>query len=186
MGQGKLKHLQVRSLWLQELVQSRRVSLQKVLGTENPADLFTKALPVATLKWMRARVGVRVSEAKSEESEAGIQMSDSRFSLLIGLGLLCAVLFGVFAGLFGVWVLNVDLRRSKLRGPEANQSKGSEQAAPPTKSEREDPPKIFIAPSAGTKFHLASECPGLNSASTVKTYDLCKICAEKKKTTKRA
>ena len=41
-GLGKLRRLDVHTLWLQQAVRSKRISLRKVLGTENPADIFTK------------------------------------------------------------------------------------------------------------------------------------------------
>ena len=41
-GLGKIRHLDVTDLWCQEKVRSGAVSLHKVLGTENPADIMTK------------------------------------------------------------------------------------------------------------------------------------------------
>ena len=41
-GCGKLRHLHIGQLWIQERVQNKDVHLRKVLGEENPADLFTK------------------------------------------------------------------------------------------------------------------------------------------------
>ena len=43
-GLGKIRHLHTCDLWIQEQVKSERVLLEKVLGSENPADLFTKYL----------------------------------------------------------------------------------------------------------------------------------------------
>ena len=41
-GLGKLRHLECHSLWLQQRLRRKELVLLKVLGTENPADLFTK------------------------------------------------------------------------------------------------------------------------------------------------
>ena len=41
-GLGKLRHLDTHTLWVQQAVRSKRIDLKKVLGEENPADLFTK------------------------------------------------------------------------------------------------------------------------------------------------
>ena len=41
-GLGKLRHLDVEDLWVQEQVRNKKVHLHKVLGLENPADIFTK------------------------------------------------------------------------------------------------------------------------------------------------
>ena len=39
---GKIRHLDTTDLWVQEVVRSRRVELNKVLGAENPAYVLTK------------------------------------------------------------------------------------------------------------------------------------------------
>ena len=44
-GIGKVRHLAVAQLWVQDLVRTKACRLFKVLGTENPADLMTKPLP---------------------------------------------------------------------------------------------------------------------------------------------
>ena len=41
-GLGKIRHLHTCDLWVQEQTRTGRVLLEKVLGTENPADIFTK------------------------------------------------------------------------------------------------------------------------------------------------
>ena len=44
MGLGKTRHIDVHYLWVQERIRNGDLSLHKVLGTENPADLLTKHL----------------------------------------------------------------------------------------------------------------------------------------------
>jgi len=41
-GLGKLRHLDTNTLWVQQAVRCRRLTLRKVAGEENPADVFTK------------------------------------------------------------------------------------------------------------------------------------------------
>ena len=41
-GLGRMRHLEVKELWLQEAVCRGRLRLCKVKGDENPADVFTK------------------------------------------------------------------------------------------------------------------------------------------------
>ena len=48
-GLGKLRHLETGYLWLQAAVRAKRLQVRKVLGTENPADLFTKHLAAADM-----------------------------------------------------------------------------------------------------------------------------------------
>jgi len=43
-GVGKIKHLETRTLWVQDQVERRRLSIKKVNGLYNPADVLTKYL----------------------------------------------------------------------------------------------------------------------------------------------
>ena len=62
-GLGKMRHLEIRDLWLQEEVDKGRLVVDKVRGDKNPADLMTKVLNVDEvvdrLSWMglEAEVG---------------------------------------------------------------------------------------------------------------------------------
>ncbi len=48
-GLGKLRHIDVRTLWLQQKVRRGKVELRKIKGTGNPADLLTKHLSSPTV-----------------------------------------------------------------------------------------------------------------------------------------
>ena len=48
-GMGKIRHLDTTDLWVQEKVRNGDIELLKILGTENPADAFTKYLDQASL-----------------------------------------------------------------------------------------------------------------------------------------
>ena len=41
-GLGKVRHVEVCQVWLQQKVQEGKVKVWKVKGTENPADILTK------------------------------------------------------------------------------------------------------------------------------------------------
>ena len=43
-GTGKLRHLQVKYLWIQDVLFEKRLAVEKEKGTENPADIGTKYL----------------------------------------------------------------------------------------------------------------------------------------------
>ena len=43
-GAGKLRHININTLWVQEVQDREGVTYNKILGTENPADLMTKCL----------------------------------------------------------------------------------------------------------------------------------------------
>jgi hypothetical protein len=44
-GLGKLRHLDTTALWIQQAIRSKRITLRKVNGEENPADVYTKHMP---------------------------------------------------------------------------------------------------------------------------------------------
>ena len=48
-GLGKNRHIDTRYLWLQERIALKHLKLFSVPTTDNPADLFTKCLPKATM-----------------------------------------------------------------------------------------------------------------------------------------
>ena len=43
-GIGKVRHLDVSQLWIQERLKNKSFGLRKVLGTDNPSDALTKYL----------------------------------------------------------------------------------------------------------------------------------------------
>ena len=63
-GLGRMRHIDVKNLWIQGLVRLGRVVLQKVRGDQNAADVLTKFLDRATCISSLARVGVRVVPAE--------------------------------------------------------------------------------------------------------------------------
>ena len=58
-GLDRMRHLQVRDLWLQKEVADGKVRVIKIKGTENPADLMTKILTVRDLDSRLAGMGLR-------------------------------------------------------------------------------------------------------------------------------
>ena len=44
-GIGKVRHLRIQALWVQEVRSTGRLSYKKVLGTMNPSDVLTKHVP---------------------------------------------------------------------------------------------------------------------------------------------
>ena len=48
VGLGRMKHLELRFLFVEDLLKRERLTLSKIPGTENPADLGTKVLDVNT------------------------------------------------------------------------------------------------------------------------------------------
>ena len=67
-GLGKNRHIDTRYLWLQERIALKHLKLFSVPTTDNPADLFTKCLPKATMeKFVKALNQVGKAETYSLE-----------------------------------------------------------------------------------------------------------------------
>ena len=65
-GLGKLRHLETGYLWLQAAAKAKRLQVRKVLGSENPADLFTKHL-AATDMWKHLEtLQISIEEGRTE------------------------------------------------------------------------------------------------------------------------
>ncbi len=74
-GIGKIRHLAVAQLWVQNLVRAKDVRLHKVLGTLNPADLMTKPLPRAEIDGHLTRLGLSRAVGRAEtapRADAGV------------------------------------------------------------------------------------------------------------------
>ena len=71
-GLGKIRHLDVTDLWCQEKVRTGAVSLHKVLGTENPADIMTKYTDRATLEKMLGLVNMKAMAGRAECAPANM------------------------------------------------------------------------------------------------------------------
>ena len=58
LGVGRMRHLEVRHLWLQAETAARRVEVRHVASADNVADVGTKHLGVPRLWALRARLGL--------------------------------------------------------------------------------------------------------------------------------
>ena len=66
-GLGRMRHIEVKDLWLQEAICRSRLKVVKIRGDENPADIFTKYLSAADTELQCARMSVElVRESGSE------------------------------------------------------------------------------------------------------------------------
>ena len=60
-----MRHLDVGVLWLQEQAVRRRLPLEKVLGTENPADLMTKHLSRDDVNKYLRQIGIEFVDGRA-------------------------------------------------------------------------------------------------------------------------
>ena len=65
VGLGKVRHLSVADLWIQQAARAGRVSYSKIPGQINPADLFTKAVDRETMERHMRCIGELVQEGRS-------------------------------------------------------------------------------------------------------------------------
>ena len=64
-GMGKIRHLEVRHLWLQQVVRDGKVLLRKVAGKLNPADLLTKGLGIVDVEKLLGLMNASVKKVTS-------------------------------------------------------------------------------------------------------------------------
>ena len=69
-GLGKLRHVEVARLWLQQHVQARKVTLQRSASPVNPADLFTKYLTHSETVMHSGRLGFSAVLGRSTQGDA--------------------------------------------------------------------------------------------------------------------
>jgi len=64
-GVGKVRHLHVATLWLQQVVAEKRLWISKLPGDRNMADLRTEHVPAPVLETLMRLMGLEVREGRS-------------------------------------------------------------------------------------------------------------------------
>ena len=70
-GNGKMRHVKVGSLWIQEKEEQGELSYRKVKGRENPADLLTKHVGRQLAEDHMRRIGL---EERGGRAGAGLEV----------------------------------------------------------------------------------------------------------------
>ena len=65
-GLGKVRHIEVNQLWIQDRVAKGDIELCKVPGTENLADALTKAVENEDLRWHLGKTGQTIADGRHE------------------------------------------------------------------------------------------------------------------------
>ena len=79
MGLGKVRHLAVGQLWVQERLRMGDFSLHKHPGQENPGDVLTKHVDATTLRAHCERAGVRFLAGRAESAPMATQGQGRQF-----------------------------------------------------------------------------------------------------------
>jgi hypothetical protein len=67
-GIGKIRHLDVRWLWLQGAVRSKQLTCLKIAGLENPSDIMTKPKNVSEIIRLGSKVGFEFVVSETAEN----------------------------------------------------------------------------------------------------------------------
>ena len=67
-GLGKVRHLAVADLWIQDRAKSRDFLLEKAPGTSSPADLLTKHLENPAMRKHLSFLGLHFEEGRAESA----------------------------------------------------------------------------------------------------------------------
>ena len=70
-GAGKLRHINVSALWIQDIQDREGAEYTKILGTENPADLMTKYLARDKIDKHLSTIGQGFKEGRADK---GLEM----------------------------------------------------------------------------------------------------------------
>ena len=69
-GLGKVRHLHTADLWIQDKIRTKDVTLSKVLGTANPADILTKHVDRQLLERHLRTLGIREEQGRPDLAPA--------------------------------------------------------------------------------------------------------------------
>ena len=70
-GIGKVKHLDIGWLWIQEIVKNREILLRKIDGKVNPADFLTKPKSAKEMKRLSEALNYDMLVRKELRDEEG-------------------------------------------------------------------------------------------------------------------
>ena len=76
-GAGEVRHIELRTLWLQNAVERKLVILRKVPGKVNPADIGTKILTAAEVISCLALMGMKFMIGSAKSQKKVIELEDA-------------------------------------------------------------------------------------------------------------
>lgn len=70
LGVGKVRHLAVADLWVQQTARSRQAAYRKIDGHVNPGDMNTKPMDAQTMERHLAHIGYQVAAGRPQSTPA--------------------------------------------------------------------------------------------------------------------
>ena len=67
-GTGKMRHVKIGQLWIQEAAENEELIFRKVKGEENPADLGTKHLTRKKIDELLTKIYLQEAEGGADQS----------------------------------------------------------------------------------------------------------------------
>ena len=90
-GLGNMRHVETKYLWLQDAVKGKKISLRKVAGSANPADILTKYHNLEELERRGASMAITmyttVGDKVEDENEANAVVSRNSWTNSVRGGL---------------------------------------------------------------------------------------------------
>ena len=68
-GLGKLRHVNVAYLWIQQKEARKEMVIRKIPGTENPADMMTKIVEPKTMAVLAKKLNVKFEKSDTQNVE---------------------------------------------------------------------------------------------------------------------
>ena len=199
-GLGKVRHMEVKYLWLQQLVATKHVRLVKVRGTEHPPDLGTKYLSreslakclvmvglrrtadigiaAVTLVSRTARVGLAMillrAGSTAQETTATNSPTTPHQQTVIEYQPRWGEMVSVSVGAIMVTILAMKvIAWASRQSPRQYVSKGT-QTDEHSETGRNEVQEVWFT-RAGRKAHTRADCPWVSYPHVTK-YAICKVC----------
>ena len=67
-GTGKLRHVRVGQLWIQQTAEDETVAYRKIHGKANPADICTKNVNQKVVDTALDKIGLHIRDGRAQES----------------------------------------------------------------------------------------------------------------------
>ena len=88
LGPGRVRHLEVKDLWIQDELRKGKLTVRHLPGESNPADLLTKFVPKPRLQKLASLIGMRTEDSDylaalpRSQAENTVSMVEDDFEII--------------------------------------------------------------------------------------------------------